>query len=77
VVGNLSPTTDASGNLQADLAQDGKMETFRSCSSNDGVNLTVWSTKPLDGILVWHGFYYEASNTAPGPPCTPKEVTAQ
>ena len=61
-------------NVQADLDQNGKIETFRACSGPDGIHLTVWSGNPLDGTLLWHGYYYEPSNPGLGPSCTPKEM---
>jgi len=61
-------------NVQADLDQNGKHEAFRACSGNDGIHLTVWSGNPLDGTLLWHGYYYEPSNPGLGPSCTPKEM---
>jgi hypothetical protein len=61
--------------VQADLDQNGKVETFRACSGPDGIHLTVWSGNPLDGALLWHGYYYEPSNPGLGPSCTPKEMS--
>lgn len=61
-------------NVQADLDQNGKTETFRTCSSNNGIHLTVWFGNPLDGTLLWHGYYYEPSNPGIGPACTAKET---
>lgn len=31
---------------------------FRSCTSSDGVHLSVWEGKPLAGKRVWHQYYY-------------------
>lgn len=59
--------------VQADLDQNGKIETSRACSGPDGIHLTVWSGNPLTGTLLWHGYYYEPSNPGRGPSCTPKE----
>jgi hypothetical protein len=60
--------------VQADLDANHKVQTFRSCSANDGIHLTVWSGNPLEGALLWHGYYYEPENPGQGPACTPKEI---
>lgn len=74
VVGESAPFSTVNNNVQADLDQNGKTETFRACSGNDGVYLTVWSGSPVTGAILWHGYYYEPNNAAIGPPCTPKET---
>ena len=68
--------TGTSNDVRSDFDADGKSESFRECSSTDGVHLTVWVGNPLDGTLIWHGFYYQPENTAPAPPCTPREAVA-
>lgn len=65
----------ANNYVQADLQQNNKFESFRACSATDGVHLTMWQGNPLDGPLLWHGFYYSPGNTSVGPACTPKELT--
>ncbi len=75
VTGTSAPfTTGANNNVQADLDQNGKFETFRACSGNDGIHLTVWSGAALNGTVLWHGYYYEPSNPGIGPACTPTET---
>lgn len=75
VLGASAPFSMAPNNsVQADLDQNGKTETFRACSGNDGIHLTVWSSNPLDGTLLWHGYYYEPSNPGLGPSCTAREM---
>ena len=76
VVGTSAPfSLGTNNNVQADLDQNGKFDTFRACSSNDGIHLTVWSSNPLDGSLLWHGYYYEPSNPGVSSACTPKETS--
>ncbi len=76
VVGTAAPFSMIDSNhARADLDQNGKFETFRACSSNDGINLTVWPGNPLDGTPLWHGYYYEPGNPGLGPACTPKEMS--
>jgi len=47
-----------SGRALIDLDGDGSFETFRSCSSNEGLHLTVWSGMPLEGPQDWHRYIY-------------------
>ncbi|HZS52825.1 MAG TPA: hypothetical protein VFA65_00370 [Bryobacteraceae bacterium] len=72
-----TPTFTVNNNVgQADLDQNGRAESFRACSADNGVHLTVWKGAPLQGTLLWHGYYYEAANPAIGPSCTPAEMPA-
>jgi hypothetical protein len=41
----------------ADLDHDGRPEFFRSCISPEGVHITIWTGKPLEGTRRWHGYY--------------------
>lgn len=41
-----------------DLNKDGRLEYFRSCTSNEGFNFTIWTGKPLQGKRIWHSYYY-------------------
>lgn len=75
VLGASAPfSTAQNGSVQADLDQNHKTETFRACSANDGIHLTVWAGEPLTGALLWHGYYYEPSNPGLGPSCMPRET---
>ncbi len=75
VLGASAPFSVApNGNVQADLDQNHKTETFRACSAADGIHLTVWAGEPLTGTLLWHGYYYEPRNPGLGPSCTPRET---
>lgn len=52
--------------------RNGKTAIFRACLADGGVYLTLWSGKPLEGELLWHGFRFvdfdmDAEN------CTPKD----
>jgi hypothetical protein len=75
VVTNTAVFSSVENRVQSDLDQNGNTQSFRACSSNDGVHLTMWSGRPLEGTLLWHGYYYEASNPGLGPPCTPHELS--
>lgn len=41
-----------------DLNKDGRFEYFRSCTSNEGYNFTIWTGKPLQGKRIWLSYYY-------------------
>jgi hypothetical protein len=53
--GALTPSPAGVG---ADLNGDGHASTFRSCTSTEGVHLTVWAGKPLESRRLWHSYYY-------------------
>jgi len=60
--------------LRADLDGDGKPESFKACTSSEGVHLTVWSGTPLKagGVRRWHAYYYLDYDTEPS--CSPGET---
>ena len=76
VVGTPALTVNAENVGQADLDQNGQTETFRACSSDNGFHLSVWHGAPLQGEMLWHGFFYQPGATGIGAPCTPSEVPA-
>jgi hypothetical protein len=49
-----------------------QFDTFQSCTSADGVHLTVWQGKPLVGKRVWHQYYYLGQDLEQT--CTVKET---
>lgn len=75
VLGTSAPFSISNNNVQADLDQNGKKESFRACIATDGVYLSVWSGTPTTGTVLWHGLYYEPNTVAAGPPCTAKETS--
>lgn len=57
---------------QGDLDGDGTLEHFRSCTSSEGIHLTVWAPPgPLVGKRVWHAYYYLGYDTQPS--CKPAD----
>lgn len=53
------------GVVVADLDRDGVRETFRDCTSHEGVHLTIWSGQPLKGAKRWHAYFYLGYETEP------------
>jgi hypothetical protein len=51
--------------IKLDIDQDGKNDSFRECTSNEGVHLTIWSGIPLESERLWHAYYYLAYETVP------------
>ena len=58
--------------LLADLEADGHEESFRFCTSSEGIHFTVWTGPPLEGKIRWHQYYYLGYDVEPT--CTPKEI---
>lgn len=65
IVGSTTPVLLKRGIASADLDGDGRTEFFRSCTSNEGSHLTVWSGLPLQGKKRWHAYYYLGYDVVP------------
>jgi len=61
--------------ISGDIAGNGGREFFRSCTTAEGVHLSVWSGKPLKGKRNWHGYYYLGYDVQPN--CTLKDTQPQ
>jgi hypothetical protein len=44
--------------LNADIDGDGRPDTFRFCTSSEGVHLTLWDGTPASGRREWHRYVY-------------------
>jgi hypothetical protein len=66
------PLTVKEDGVTADLDGDGQPEYFRSCTSSEGVHLTVWKGKPLEGARKWHSYYYLGYDVTPD--CTDSDT---
>ena len=53
------------GVVSSDLDGDGRREFFRTCASNEGLHLTVWSGRPLAGRRRWHRYFYLGYDLVP------------
>jgi hypothetical protein len=60
-----TPVQIVRGVAKADLDRDRKDEYFRSCTSMEGLHLTIWKGKPLTGKRIWHTYYYLGYDTEP------------
>jgi hypothetical protein len=58
--------------VTGDINQDHRSEYFRSCTSGEGVHLTVWLAKPLHGKPKWHQYYYLGYDVESN--CSPSET---
>jgi hypothetical protein len=54
--------------VYGDLDGDHRVAAFRSCTSQEGVHLTVWKGRPLRGVRKWHFYYYLGYDVEPS--CT-------
>ena len=45
---------------------------FRVCTSNEGLHLTVWQGKPITGKRLWHRYFYLGYDVEPS--CQPAET---
>jgi hypothetical protein len=65
------PVAVKEGGIEGDLDGDGTKESFRVCTSGEGVHYQVWTGEPLKGRPRWHWYVYAGYDTASS--CTEKE----
>ena len=53
------------GLVRIDLTGDDRGEYFRSCTSNEGIHLTIWNGLPLKSKRIWHSYFYLKYDTQP------------
>jgi hypothetical protein len=58
VVGKGDKFKTQRGVVSVQLSGAGGWHGMRSCTSTDGVHLTIWQGKPLSGARLWHQYYY-------------------
>jgi hypothetical protein len=61
----LAPGPSTSGGAPTDIDKDGIPEGYRSCTSAEGLHLTVWAAEPLKSRRVWHHYHYLGYDTEP------------
>lgn len=64
IIGNAAMKV-VGGVARVDLNDDGSLEYFRSCTSAEGIWLTIWTGKPLIGKRIWSAYYYLGYDTEP------------
>jgi len=57
---------------RTDIDRDGKHESYRVCTSTEGVHLTVWSGEVIENKRLWHDYYYLGYDL--DPTCTERET---
>jgi hypothetical protein len=65
LINPISPVTLRGGVAGGDVDGDGRTETFRICTSNEGQHLSIWSGKALQGKRRWHFYYYLGYDVVP------------
>jgi len=65
LVGAPQKFTPRGGAVSFDVDGDGRRDYFRTCTSNEGVHLTVWTGLPLKGKLRWRSAYYLGYDVVP------------
>jgi len=71
IVGFNDSIKVANDKVRADLNGDGRLESFRLCTSHEGLHLTVWTGEPLEGKRLWHEYYYLGYDVEPN--CTQRD----
>lgn len=64
IVGPVRKVDDRRGEVAVDLSGNGEKH-VRSCTSSEGVHLTLWSGRPLVSTREWHGYYYLGYDVEP------------
>lgn len=52
------PFRQVKNGVTADLDGDGRQEILRTCTSSEGVHLTIWKGAAFQGKRRWHGYDY-------------------
>jgi hypothetical protein len=64
-VGRVSSRDAGSGRLALRLSERDSNAQVRSCTSLEGVHLTVWAGEPLKSRQLWHAYYYLGYDVEP------------
>ena len=58
IANSARPLRRTGEGVAADLDGDRQPGHFRACTSSEGLHLTVWKGRPLEGQRKWHYYYY-------------------
>ena len=58
ITGEVGHPAYQQGRALIDLDGDGQIETFRVCSSAEGLHMSIWSGEPLQSPQDWHHYVY-------------------
>jgi hypothetical protein len=72
LVNALGALTARADGVEGDIDGDGQPESFRFCTSAEGVHLSVWTGRPLEGRRRWHHYYYLGFDVTPD--CTERDT---
>ena len=64
-------TRSVDGEVRLDLSNRIRQARIRSCSSSEGLHLTVWSGVPLRSTRLWHSYWYLGYDVEPD--CRPAD----
>ena len=70
--GRLGTRRVASGTMVVQLSTPYPNAQVRSCTSHEGVHLTVWAGTPLKSQRLWHEYYYLGYDVEPS--CDDRDV---
>lgn len=71
LVGGAASFSASNGSLHVDADGDGVIETFRSCTSQEGLHLTLWAGMPQQGTRIWHHYFPLGYDVEPD--CSPAD----
>jgi len=72
VSGRLRPRRAGSGGIEVPLSAEYPNARVRSCTSQEGLHLTVWAGIPLTSERLWHHYYYLGYDVDPS--CHDRDV---
>jgi hypothetical protein len=66
-----SKARSVGGAVSLDVGKQYPNVRVRTCTSSEGLHLTLWSGQPLKGRRLWHAYYYLGYDVEPS--CRPED----